>query len=123
MARQTATDSPPVNVYETHDQLTVAMPLPGAHHDTTSVKLSGRHLTVDAEQRYPQEQQQYLTHEWSVGSSHREIDLPKSVRGAGAKATLTHGVLTVSFPLGGEDRSQRIQIPVSEPQVHQGQAH
>src|SRR5919109_2132955 len=122
MARETAVESPPVNIYESPDQITIAVPIPGAHHDTTSVMLEGRRLTVDAEARYPQEQQHYLQHEWSVGTSHREIDLPRAVRAGGAKATLTHGILTVSLPIGKEDPATRIRTPVTEPPVHQGQA-
>jgi HSP20 family protein len=123
MGKQTAVASPPINVYEANDQLTVAIPIPGAHHDTTEVTLDGRTLIVRADARYPQEQQHYVQHEWSVGTSHREIDLPKPVRGSGAKAMLTHGILTISLPIGGEDQSSRIRIPVTEPPVHQGQPH
>lgn len=123
MAKQTAVESPPVNIYESPDQLTVAIPIPGAHHDTTSVELEGRRLTIDAEARYPQEQQHYLQHEWTVGSSRREIELPKAVRAGGAKALLTHGILTISLPIGKEESSSRTRIPVAEPQVHQGQPH
>ena len=107
MAKQTALNSPPVNLYETNDQLTVAIPIPGAHHDTTEVVLDGRKLIVRAEARYPQEQQHYLQHEWSVGTSHREVDLPKPVRSTGAKAMLTHGILTVSLPIGKEEAASR----------------
>ncbi|HEX3629869.1 MAG TPA: Hsp20/alpha crystallin family protein [Candidatus Dormibacteraeota bacterium] len=123
MAKQTAIDSPPVNIYEANDQLTVAIPVPGAHHDTVSIELEGRRLRVKAEARYAQEQQHYLQHEWSVGSSQREVDLPRPVRGGGAKATLTHGILTISLPVGSQESSQRIRIPVAEPPVHQGQPH
>jgi HSP20 family molecular chaperone IbpA len=123
VAKQTALNSPPVNVYEANDQLTVAIPIPGAHHDTTEVVLDGRKLSVRAEARYPQEQQHYLQHEWSVGTSHREVELPKPVRSGGAKATLTHGILTVSLPIGTEPASSRTSIPVSEPTSHQGQPH
>src|ERR1700686_4482063 len=105
------------------DRLTVAIPMPGAHHDTVTVKLDGRRLTVDAEARYPQEQQHYLQHEWSVGTSHREIDLPKAVRGTGAKATLTHGILTVSLPIGEGEPASRTTIAAPEPLTHQGQPH
>ena len=114
---------PPVNVYEANDQITVAIPIPGAHHDTVNVSLEGRQLTVDAEARYPQEQQHYLQHEWSVGTSHREIDLAKPVRASGAKAMLTHGILTISLPVGAEGSTLRTTIPVIEPPSHQGQPH
>jgi HSP20 family molecular chaperone IbpA len=80
-------------------------------------------LTVDAEARYPQQQQHYLQHEWSVGRSHRVIELPKPVRGDSARAALTHGILTISLPIGKEEGDSRIRIPVSEPQVHQGLPH
>jgi HSP20 family molecular chaperone IbpA len=123
MAKQSTVDAPPVNVYEANDQLTVAMPMPGAHHDTVAVRLEGRRLIVDAEARYPQEQQHYLQHEWSVGTSHREIDLPKTVRASGAKAMLTHGILTISLPIGNEGSTSRTTISVIEPPSHQGQPH
>jgi HSP20 family molecular chaperone IbpA len=123
VAKQTALNSPPVNVYEADDQLTVAIPIPGAHHDTTEVMLDGRKLIVRAEARYPQEQQHYVQHEWSVGTSHREVDLPKPVRSRGAKAMLTHGILTVSLPIGNEEAAPRTRIAVTEPLTHQGQPH
>jgi HSP20 family molecular chaperone IbpA len=123
MAKQAAIESPPVNVYEANDQLTVAIPIPGAHHDTTQVIIDGRRLIIRAEARYPQEQQHYLQHEWSVGTSHREIELPRPVRATGAKALLTHGILTVSLPIGTEETPSRAQLPVTEPPTHQGQPH
>ena len=123
MAKPVAVESPPVNVYEANDQLTVAIPIPGAHHDTIEVVLDGRKLIVRAGARYPQEQQHYLQHEWSVGTSHREIELPRRVVGAGAKAMLTHGILTISLPIGTEETSSRTRIPVTEPPSHQGQPH
>ena len=122
MAKQTV-DAPPVNVYEANDQITVAVPVPGAHRDTVEVTLEGRRLSIHAEARYPQEQQHYLQHEWSVGTMHRDIDLPKAVGGGGAKAMLTHGILTISLPLGEERASGRINIPVAEPPIHHGQSH
>jgi len=122
MTKQTV-DAPPVNVYEAGDQITVAVPMPGAHHDTVDVRLEGRRLILDAEARYPQEQQHYVQHEWSVGTSHREIGLPKPVRSRGAKAMLTHGILTISLPIGTEEASSQIRIPVTEPPTHQGQSH
>jgi HSP20 family protein len=123
MAKQPMVEAPPVNVYEANDQLTVAIPMPGAHHDTVAVSLDGRRLSVDAEARYPQEQQHYLQHEWSVGTSHREVVLPKPVQSSGAKATLTHGILTVSLPIAREDTGSRARIAVTEPLTHQGQPH
>jgi HSP20 family molecular chaperone IbpA len=121
MAKPVAVESPPANVYEANGQLTVAIPVPGAHHDTTEVVLDGRILSVRAGARYPQAQQHYLRHEWSVGTSHRDIELPRPVRASGAKAMLTHGILTISLPVGAEEVTSRTRIPVTEPPTHQGQ--
>jgi HSP20 family molecular chaperone IbpA len=123
MSKHTTVTSLPVNMYEANEQITVAIPMPGAHHDTVSVNLEGRRLALDADPRYPQEQQHYLRHEWSVGASHHEIDLPKPVRADGAKAILTHGILTISLPIAREDTNSRTAIPVAEPPIHQGQEH
>jgi len=120
MAKELSVEPPPVNIYESNGQITVAIPMPGAHGETVEVRLEGRRLTVGAESRYAQAQQHYHRHEWSVGNFHRELELPKPVQPQGAKATLTYGILTVSLPIG-EGGSSRTRIPVSEPPVHQGQ--
>src|SRR5256886_737748 len=93
MTRQTAVESPPVNVYESSDQLTVAIPIPGAHHDTVNVGLEGRQLTVDAEARYPQEQQHYVQHEWTVRTSHRVLAPPRPGGARGSRAAAVVAVL------------------------------
>ena len=114
MAKQTAVASPPVNLYEANDQLTVAIPMPGAHHDTVAVSLDGQRLTVDAEARYPQEQQHYLQHEWHVGTFQSDLRLPRSVHAEGAKALLSHGVLTVSMHEGEWTGPVEVHLPVAE---------
>lgn len=116
-------ESPPVNVYESNDQLTLAIPMPGAHSDTTEVVLDGQKLTVRAEARYPQEQQHYLQHEWSVGRFMREVELPRPAQSNGAKALLSHGILTVSLPIGKEKSPAPVRLPVTEPATHQSLPH
>jgi HSP20 family protein len=123
MAKELAIEAPPVNVYESNGQITVAIPMPGAHHDTIDVRLDGQKLSVQAEARYAQSQQHYHRHEWSVGSSRRDLELPKPVQAEGAKAMLTHGVLTVSLAIAEREINPRVQIPVTEPPGHQGQSH
>jgi HSP20 family protein len=121
MTAEKGVEAPPANVYESNGQLTVAIPMPGAHHDTIEVRLDGRRLSVQAEARYAQAQQNYHRHEWSVGNSRREVELPKPVQADGAKAMLTHGVLTVSLPIAEKETNPRIRIEVAEPPAHQDQ--
>lgn len=90
---------PPVNVYEGGGQLSVAVPIPGAHRDHTSVALTSGHLRIDADCKYPQEQQHYLRRDWLVGSWSLDLDLPQRVDPARARAKLSLGVLVVVAPI------------------------
>lgn len=95
---QTAT--PPANVYEGNGQLSVALPIPGAHREHVTVTVNPRDLVIDAVCKYPQVSQHYHRHEWKVGGWHAEVPLPAEVDPARARATLNLGVLVVMAPLG-----------------------
>jgi len=97
MSEQNAS-TPPVNVYEGGGQLSVAVPMPGAHPEHVSVRLEAERLEVTAECKYPQESQHYLRHDWRVGSWHLDIALPRRVDPASARASLSLGVLVVMAP-------------------------
>lgn len=105
---------PPANIYESAGQMTVAIPLPGTHAETIAVVLGKDRLRVQAEARYPQEQQHYLQHEWHVGTYQRELPLPRSVQPHGAKALLSHGILTVSMHLGNWTGPDEVHLSVAE---------
>jgi HSP20 family molecular chaperone IbpA len=97
MALQPTT--PPVNVYEGNGQISVAMPLPGAHPEHVEVVVSPTKVLVKAECKYQQDAQHYLRHDWRVGSVHADIDLPQRVDPASGRATLNLGVLVVMAQL------------------------
>jgi HSP20 family molecular chaperone IbpA len=105
---------PPANIYESAGQMTVAIPLPGTHAENVEVLLRKDRLTVHAEARYPQAQQHYLQHEWHVGTFQREVRLTRSVHAEGAKAQLSHGVLTVSLHEGDWIGPAEAHLPVTE---------
>src|SRR5256885_16160692 len=90
--------TPPVNVYEGSGQLSVAVPLPGAHPDHISVRLEPERPEITADCKYPQESQRYLRHDWRVGSWHLETGLPRRVDPPAAPATLNPGGLVVVAP-------------------------
>lgn len=91
--------TPPVNIYEGGGQLSAAVPLPGAHPDHVSVRLTAERLEVLAECKYPQESQRYLRRDWQVGSWRLDLALPHPVDSSAARATLNLGVLVVMAPL------------------------
>jgi HSP20 family molecular chaperone IbpA len=92
-------EAPPVNVYEASGQLSVAVPLPGVHPDHVSIEVQPERLLVTADGKYPQESQNYLHHGWQVGFWRLDLQLPRRVDPAGARATLNLGVLVVMVPV------------------------
>lgn len=100
MAQDAAT--PPANVYRANGQLSVAVPLPGAHREHVRIVVRPDSIRVDADCKYPQAEQHYLRHEWKVGSWELELPLPERVDPARARATLNYGVLMVMAPMSSE---------------------
>ena len=91
--------TPPANVYEGNGQLSVAVPIPGAHPEHTEVAVTPERITVKAENKYPQTDQHYHRHEWQVGQWRLELALPRRVDPTRARATLRYGVLVVMAPI------------------------
>jgi HSP20 family molecular chaperone IbpA len=90
---------PPANVYEGNGQLSVALPLPGAHPEHVAVVVGPTTVVIRAECKYQQDAQHYLRHDWQVGSVNADIELPQRVDPASARATLNLGVLVVMAQL------------------------
>jgi HSP20 family protein len=102
---------PPVNVYEGNRQLSVAVPIPGAHREHVELRLAPNRLSLRAECKYEQEHQRYLRREWQVGSWELDLPLPEAVDPGEARATLRHGVLVVMAPLSAAAQGER-RVPV-----------
>ena len=91
--------TPPVNVYESAGQLSIATPIPGAHKEHVSVCVAPDHLDLNAVCKYLQDAQHYLRRDWQVGSWQLRLQLPRRVEPQAARAVLRHGVLVVMAPL------------------------
>ncbi|MGI8564117.1 MAG: Hsp20/alpha crystallin family protein [Candidatus Dormibacter sp.] len=111
MPTPNANQRPPVNVYAASGQLSVALPIPGAHADHTHVTVAADRLRVLAECKYSQDQQHFLQREWQVGAWELDLELPQRVDPERSRAVLNLGVLTVMAPISNEGRGER-QIPV-----------
>jgi HSP20 family molecular chaperone IbpA len=101
-------DAPPANVYEGNGQLSVAVPIPGAHGEHTEIVVTPDRLRVTAANKYPQDEQHYHRRDWKVGTWRLDLELPRRVDPEGARATLHYGVLVVMAPISdrgtGESR-------------------
>jgi HSP20 family molecular chaperone IbpA len=94
--------TPPANVYEGNGQLSVALPIPGAHRENVDVTVHPTAVVVFADCKYPQEAQHYHRHDWRVGAIEARIELPRRVDPARSRATLNLGVLVVIAPLSDD---------------------
>ena len=99
------------NVYEGNGQLSVAMPIPGAHPDHVRVSLGPKLLRVQADCKYPQESQRYHRRDWQVGSWRADVELPQRVDPARSRATLNLGVLVIMAPMSETGSGER-RLPV-----------
>jgi len=103
---------PAVDMYETDEDVIVAMSLPGVNLDDISVKVTGDTLSVEGEMKEEREskERQYMHRERRYGRFFRSITLPATAEGSKAEATFDRGVLTVTVPKSAEAKPSRIQV-------------
>lgn len=104
MPEKIKTQHVPVKVYKTEDLLMVAAPLPGLQPEdiTITVTNSGK-LVIHGDLRgVLKDIKELLIDEWSVGSYHRELQLPIAVNGEHANVTYGNGVIVVALPMSQE---------------------
>ncbi|MDQ6773311.1 MAG: Hsp20/alpha crystallin family protein [Candidatus Dormibacteraeota bacterium] len=123
MSAQEASDAtpavvPPVNVYESGGQLSVAVPLPGAHPEQIRLLLRPDRLELEAQGKYPQESQNYLRKGWTVGRTRLDLDLPRRVAPEKAHATLNLGVLVLMAPISESGQGEQVvAVEIHHPAV------
>jgi HSP20 family protein len=125
----------PIKLYRTADRVTVAAPTPGLLAQDFAIQITPdnrlilrgamRGLTADVQvfdrlvaqagsgksrPRLVEEHRELLIDEWSVGSFHRELDLPTPVDGTLATATYGNGVLVVTLPVAKRVRPDRVSL-------------
>jgi HSP20 family protein len=91
----------PIKVYRSTDRLMIAAPMPGLEPEDITVQVdTNGHLIIDGIIRgLLKDIKELLIDEWSVGSYHRELDLPNTVDAIHANITYGNGVLVVAFPI------------------------
>lgn len=102
----------PVDVRDEGDAFVVLANLPGYDSDDLELRLSGRHLEIDAERTTESEREDddYVRRERTRDSVERSVRLPGDVDEDAVTATLDDGVLTVRLPKrsGGDGKSIEI---------------
>lgn len=104
--------APPVDIYETPEDVKILIDLPGMKSDSLDVTIERGVLTVKGE-REPasiEAASKYLRVERPTGTFSRRIRLPEGVQADHVKASLKDGVLEITVPKGASARPRKIVV-------------
>jgi HSP20 family protein len=113
---------PPVDVWETDDEVVYAFDLPGIPEDKIDVELHDDTLTVTGERQQKSERSEdgFYRYERRFGSFSRTIGLPQGVSEDGISAKYENGVLEVHVRKPEQPKPRRIQVGHSQPTIEAG---
>lgn len=106
--------APPVDMYETKDELVVLAELPGLNEKDIHLSITGDVLTLRGDRAWDAqiEQDSYYRSERWHGKFERSLPLPVPVQSDKVKAQYRDGVLTIKLPKVEEIKPREIKIDV-----------
>jgi HSP20 family protein len=106
--------APVVDLYETKDDLVLAMELPGVSDKDVTVSITGDLLSLKGERRFEHDvkEQQLLHVERAYGKFERLVQLPIPVQADKVKASYRDGVLEVRLPKTEEIKPKEIKVDI-----------
>src|SRR6201981_77618 len=112
-----ATWAPPVDIYETENELVVKAELPAFQDKDIDVRITNNTLTIRGECKFEKnvKEENYLRIERAYGSFSRSFSLANTVNSDAIKADYKNGVLTLSIPKREEVKPKQIKVNVATP--------
>lgn len=110
-----ATWAPPVDIYETENELVIKADLPDLQDKDIDVRVEGNTLTIRGDRKFEKDvnEDNYLRIERAYGSFMRSFSLPNTVRSESILADYHNGVLTLHMAKREESKPKQIKISVS----------
>ncbi len=107
-----ATVYPPLNIYETKDELIIKAELPGVKAEDLEISLEGDTLTMQGQRKKTEENEKtsYHRREIEAGSFSRALTLPTKVDPDKISAKLADGILTITLQKADEVKPRHIEI-------------
>ena len=108
--------APPVDIYETENDIVLKAELPGIDPKDVEVRVEDNTLYLKGERKYEKEvkEQNYHRVERSYGSFARSFSLPNSINADKVKAEYKDGLLTLTMPKREEAKPKTIKIDVTK---------
>jgi len=110
-----ATWAPPVDIYETENELVVKAELPDFQEKDIDVRIANNMLTIRGERKFEKDvkEDNYLRIERAYGSFVRSFSLPNTVSSENIRADYRNGVLTLHMAKREESKPKQIKISVA----------
>jgi HSP20 family protein len=110
-----ATWAPPVDIYETENELVVKADLPDLHEKDIDIRVTNNTLTIRGERKFEKDinEDNYLRIERAYGSFTRSFSLPNTVNSENIRAEYRNGVLTLHMAKREESKPKQIKISAS----------
>lgn len=117
--RETQAWVPPLDIWETEDELVYAFDLPGIPEQDIAIEVHEDTLTVSAtrERTTEQEGDRYYRFERRTGAFSRAVALPAGIDESRITAVYADGVLEVRVPKPAEAKPRRIALGSTPPDV------
>jgi HSP20 family protein len=108
--------APPVDIYETENDIVLKAELPGVDPRDVEVRIEDNTLYLKGERKFEKEvkEQNYHRVERSYGSFARSFSLPNSISADKVKAEFKDGMLTLTMPKREEAKPKTIKIDVTK---------
>jgi HSP20 family protein len=110
-----ATWAPPVDIYETENELVVKADLPDLQEKDIDVRVANNTLTIRGERKLEKDVNvdNYLRIERAYGSFMRSFSLPTTVSTENIRAEYRNGVLTLHMAKREESKPKQVKISIS----------
>ena len=110
-----ATWAPPVDIYETENELVIKADLPDVQDEDIDVRVENNMLTIRGERKFEKDvnEDDYLRVERAYGPFMRSFSLPNTVNSESIRAEYRNGVLTLHMAKREESKPKQIKISVS----------
>jgi len=110
-----ATWAPPVDIYETENELVIKADLPDLDGKDIDVRAQNNLLTIRGERKFEKDinEDNYLRVERAYGPFTRSFSLPNTVNSEDIRAEYRNGVLTLHMAKREESKPKQIKISVS----------
>jgi HSP20 family protein len=107
--------APPVDIYETENELVLKVDLPDLNEKDLDIRVENNMLTIQGERKFEEKvsRDNYLRVERAYGSFSRSFPLPSTVYTDSIHAEYKNGVLTVQMPKRAEAKPKQVKVTVS----------